>query len=475
MSLPISKKNLAALLAALVSSAAAQGAATQSVASDSAFQELDQKVRILERKLELKDEDDQKKASENATVTAGKDGFSIQSADKESALKFKFFSHADGRAYIEDSTDKKLSNTLLLRRVRPVLEGTLYKYYNFRVMPEFAGTFQILDAYTELAFWPEARLRVGKSKTPLGLERIRSSQDMDVVEFAHPTSLTPNYDVGVSLLGDLFDESVSYYVGVFNGAVDGTSRDADNGDDKDLIGRVFSQPFKTGSVEFLRGFGIGLAGSYGWKEGDFAATELPAYKTEGQQTFFSFRTLADKAAVPAAGSTPAKAAVVGDTGTARAFGAGYHVNPQAYWYGGSFGLSGEWIYSAQEAKKGGDAEAVSLGASAWAATASYVLTGETPSFKGLKPRHAVGAGGFGAIELVARASQLKVDDDVFPAYADPAKSASEALTYGGGFNWYLSRAVKLSGDFSLTRFTGGNGKEDRGDERFIAGRIQTAF
>jgi phosphate-selective porin OprO/OprP len=479
---------LAAFLphAARAQATAAQSAtAAQNAATDSVLQELDQKIRILERKLEVKDEEDQKKASETPVVTAGKDGFSIKSADGESVLKLKFFSHVDGRYYIEDSTDRKLSNTLLLRRVRPIWEGTLFKYYNFRVMPEFAGTLQILDAYSEIAYWPQARLRVGKSKTPFGLERIKSSQDMDLPEFALPTSLTPNYDVGVSLLGDFFDEALSYYGGVFNGAVDGTSRDVDNADDKDLIGRVFALPFKNGSVEALRNFGIGFAASFGRKEGDFTNTELPVYKTEGQQTFFSFRTLADKAgtaAVPASGSSPAKPAVpavIGDSGTVRAAGTGYRLNPQAYLYFGSFGLFGEYVRSVQEASKGGAAWNVSeAGASAWQATVSYVLTGESPSFKGLKPRHAVALGqpGLGALELVARVSQLTVDDDVFPRFADPAKSAREALTWGGGFNWYLSRAVKWSTAFSLTQFQGGAAAgADRADERLVVSRIQTAF
>src|SRR4051812_33717242 len=72
-------------------------------ATDSVLAELDQKVAILERKLELKDEEEQKKATENAVVTAGKDGFSLKSADAESVLKLKYFQHVDGRFYIEDS------------------------------------------------------------------------------------------------------------------------------------------------------------------------------------------------------------------------------------------------------------------------------------------------------------------------------------------------------------------------------------
>jgi phosphate-selective porin OprO and OprP len=429
---------------------------------------LDAQLRLLERKLEVKEEEEEKKRSESATLTAGKDGFSLVSADKESSLKFRFFQHIDGRYFFDDGANK-LPNTLLVRRVRPVWEGTVAKHYNFRIMPEFSGTFQILDAYSEIAFWPQARLRVGKSKTPFGLERLKSSQDMDIIEFAHPTSLTPNYDLGISLLGDLLDESVSYYAGVFNGAVDGANRDTDLNDDKDLIGRVFALPFKSGNVELVRGLGIGFAASWGKKKGDFANTDLAAYRTEGQQTFFSYRTAA------------------GDTGTVRAFGEGYRLNPQGHWYYGPFGLFGEYVASTQEYAKGGAGLAApkSLTSTAWNATVNYVVTGESPSFKGLKPRHplsfpkiakAEGASGFGALELVGRASRLKVDEDAFPVFANPATSAKQATTYSAGLNWYLSRHLKWSASYAWTEFEGGAAAgADRPEEKVFFSRIQTAF
>ena len=436
---------------------------------------LDDKIRLLERTLELKEEEEEKKKSETATVTAGKDGFSLISADKESVLKFRFFQHIDGRGFVEENDDKKLANTLLIRRARPIWEGTLAKYYNFRIMPEFSGTPAILDAYGEIAFWPEARLRIGRSKTPFGLERLKSSTDMDLIEFAHPTSLTPNYDLGISLLGDLKEESISYYAGVFNGAVDGANRDTDINDEKDLIGRVFAQPFKTGNIEWLRGLGIGLAASYGHRQGDSAVSDLPAFRTEGQQTYFSYRTVATRAA---SGTTTA---VSSDTGTVRANGDLIRINPQAYWYTGSFGLFGEYVRSTQDVSKGGRnlSLAKSLAHEAWNATLSYVVTGESPSFKGLKPRHSLGfaeGDGLGALELVARASRLKVDEDAFPVFANPNSAAKEAFTWSGGFNWYLSRYVKLSGNYAWTEFKGGAAAgADRPQERVFFGRLQTAF
>ena len=448
--------------------AAADGAET-APAEESAptLESLDAQLRLLERKLEVKEEEEEKKRSESATLTAGKDGFSLVSADKESSLKFKFFQHIDGRYFFDDGANR-LPNTLLIRRVRPVWEGTVAKAYNFRIMPEFSGTFQILDAYSEIAFWPQARLRVGKSKTPFGLERLKSSQDMDIIEFAHPTSMTPNYDLGISLLGDLLDESVSYYAGVFNGAVDGANRDADLNDDKDLIGRVFAHPFKSGNAELVRGLGIGFAASWGKKKGDSANTDLAAYRTEGQQTFFSYRTAAR------------------DTGTVRAFGEGYRLNPQGYWYYGPFGLFGEYVASTQEYAKGGAGLAApkSLTSTAWNATVNYVVTGESPSFKGLKPRHplsiskAEGASGWGALELVGRASRLQVDEDAFPVFANPATAARQATTYSSGLNWHLSRHLKWSASYAWTEFEGGAAAAaggNRPEEKVFFSRIQTAF
>ncbi len=448
---------------------AAQSADSAQAEAPPTLDGLDQRFRILERRLELKEEAEATAKEQSAAVTAGKDGFSLVSADKESVLKIRYFSHVDGRAYFESNDERKLANTLLLRRVRPIFEGTLYKYYNFRLMPDFTGAFQILDAYGELAFTPAARVRVGKSKTPFGLERLKSSADMDYIEFAHPTALTPNYDLGVSLWGDLFEEALSYSIGVWNGAVDGGSRDADLNDEKDLIGRVFALPFKHTAVEPLRGLGLGFAFTWGNKEGDSANSDLPAYRSEGQQSIFAYRS----------GTR--------DTAVVRAYGDGWRINPQGYWYYGPFGLSGEYVRSSQEYSRGGKylGNVHEYAHDAWSATLNWVATGESPSFKSLKPRHPVGAGGFGALELVGRVHQIRFDASAFDkvdfaSFASaPAGTAvgsvREALTYDIGANWYLSRAAKISAGYSLTQFDGGAATGDRPDENVVFGRLQTQF
>src|SRR6267143_1743388 len=182
-------------------------------------------------------------AKSSAGVSAGKDGFSVTSADGAYQLRLKGLVQEDGRFFDQDR-EKPASDTFLLRRVRPILEATVAKIFDFRIMPDFGGGQTVLfDAYLEARFSPAAKLRAGKFKPPVGLERLQSASDTLFVERALPTSLVPNRDVGVQLSGDLFGSRLSYAIGAFNGAVDGGNGDADVNDGKEAAARVFVTPF----------------------------------------------------------------------------------------------------------------------------------------------------------------------------------------------------------------------------------------
>lgn len=100
---------------------------------DEKFNDLDQKVRILERRLDLQQEGAAEKAKEAPGVVSGKDGFSLKSADGQFQLKLRGLIHVDAR-FLKPDTD-----TFLLRRVRPILEGTIYNIFDFRFTPDFGG------------------------------------------------------------------------------------------------------------------------------------------------------------------------------------------------------------------------------------------------------------------------------------------------------------------------------------------------
>ena len=85
-------------------------------------------------------------------------------------------------------------------------------------------------------------------------------------------------------------------------------------------------------------------------------------------------------------------------------------------------------------------------------------------------------GGFGAVELVARYSELKVDDDAFPPFANPARSARKARAWAFGVNWYPERRIKFAITYGQTSFDGGAAAAgDRPDEKALLTRFQVAF
>ena len=107
-------------------------------------------------------------------------------------------------------------------------------------------------------------MRVGKFKPPVDLERLQSASDIVFAERALATNLAPNRDIGLQLSGEISGGVLAWQAGVFNGVPDLGNGDGDVSDAKDFAGRVFIQPFKTGS---LAGLGVGIAGTTGIERG----------------------------------------------------------------------------------------------------------------------------------------------------------------------------------------------------------------
>ena len=107
----------------------------------------EQKIRVLERKLELNDEATKAAATSTPVVKASPQGFRIQSPDNANLLRLRGVLHFDGRRYFDDITPAT-ADTWILRRVRPTLEGTLNGIFDYRFTSDFAGGRSIiLDAF----------------------------------------------------------------------------------------------------------------------------------------------------------------------------------------------------------------------------------------------------------------------------------------------------------------------------------------
>jgi phosphate-selective porin OprO and OprP len=418
--------------------------------------ELDQQVRILQRLRELAAESLATAAKDRQSATANaKDGFSLKSADGKYTLRIRGYAHADGRFFPSDDAGA-LANTFFLRRARPILEASVGRYFDFRIMPDFAqGATTLFDAYWEGKFVPELTVRAGKFKPPVGFERLQSATDITFAERGLPTNLAPNRDIGLQVGGDVAEGLFAYQVGIFDGVPDLGNADGDSNDSKDLAARVFLQPFKQG---VLRGLGVGVAASTGEETAVGTVTGLPGYRSASQQTFFRYRTDA---------VTPANSAV--------ADGRRNRLAPQAYLGLGSLGVLGELTISTQDVRLG--ASTARLSHKAWQASAGYFLTGEQAGFRSPAPKKPfdLTEGTWGALEIAARYGELDIDDDAFPLFANPASSASKAKGIGVGLNWHLSRQVKVVVSYEHTTFEGGAETGDRASEDFVVTRFQHSF
>ena len=516
-------------------------------------QELNQKVKIIERKGEISEEAAVAAKKETPVVKASSSGFGLESADGKNSIKLGGLVQYDYRDFNNGANDVRnrsdaragtldpvsgfhdANDTWVARRLRPDIRGTVFGKYDFRFQEEFAGgSASVVDAYIDARFNPAFKVRVGKYKPFVGLERLQGGGDIKFIERSYVSNnILPNRDQGISVYGDVLDNKLSYAVGYNNGVVDGgnatTASEFD--DKKEVTARLFTTPFKD-SDNALAGLGFGIAATYtdttAEKNLNFTDTTsadgtrngLPSYVTNGQQTFFRY--------------SPA----------AIADGKRLRVAPQAYYYNGPFGLITEYARVSQGVSLAGGGSAAAGGAGAnalndatnniirgshkqlsndaWQIAATYLLTGEDASFKSIKPKNDFDwdKGGWGAWELALRYSELNVDSDTFKnskgqlaaqtsatnavnntyagflneSFADPTLSAKKAKTWTAGVNWYLNSNAKIVLNYEQTSFDGGatpgraftgttsnnygtvtSKIKDRPDEKALFARFQVAF
>ncbi len=428
--------------------------------------ELSQKVRILEQKNEFQEKIPETKPKESATVSAGADGFYMRSADTNFSLHIFGYGQFDGRFYGGDSP---AFDTFLIRRLRLGLDGSVYKYYDYKIFTDFGSGITstarnnsfLQDAFVNVHYWPQFQIQFGKYKEPVSLEVLESDARLLFVERGLPTQLAPNRDVGIQIHGELFDERLNYALGLFNGVADGGSGDNETSNSgKHFAGRIFSLPFHHSEIEPLRGLAFGVGGSYG----DRAET-LPSYVTPGRQTFFSYRS--------GAGTNAATANVVAN-------GEQWRIAPQGYYYFGPFGIYGEYVLSSVKVQRtAAGTRSLALANDAWNVGVSYVLTGEKNSITRITPLHplSLSGGGWGAWEIAARFGELSIDKSAFPFVAT-SSSAQRITAWEIGLNWYLNKNVKFNFDYSQSYFGGGNnaaGSVPAQDEKVFLGRTQFSF
>lgn len=356
----------------------------------------------------------------------------------------------DALVFPSDSEDTNIDD-VRLRRARLDVRSQIARDYRLRIQLDFANSnLQIVDANLELTHLEELRLRVGKDKSPVSVDRGQSATVIHFLERGATNQTAPNRDVGLQLFGSIADGFVDYQVGLFAGAPDGATSVESNVDDRfDVAGRVTFAPWKP--------LEVGVTFSHGVARGSASAAQLGAYRTSGRAAWFRYLD-----------GDGADDTVVAD-------GARNRLGGHLSFHFGAVGFFGEVIASSQELSLGTTRGTVThLG---WVAQLTGVLTGEDASFSGVTPERSVWDGGLGAIELAARVHGIDVDDRAFSrGFADPTRNASAYLALTVGATWYLDPHFKVQLNYERASFDGGaNNGFDRPAEDLLGMRLQHLF
>jgi len=412
-----------------------------------------------------------------AQISAGANGFTFQSADSNFVLTLHGVVQADSHTFFKDNPLTQGDDGFLLRRARPILEGTLFRDFDFVLAPDFGyPSVQLFDAYMDYHFRPEIQFRAGKFKGPVGLENLQTDAAAPFNERSLASDLVPMRNLGVELFGEVGGGILDWAAGVYDAS--GDYRVAANSpfnNDLEYGGRLFLQPFKNAKSDLLRGLGFGVGASYSDVASNSAALPatlggtLPGYLTAGQQQFFAYNPL---------------------YGTVVADGVHSRFSPQGAYYLGPFGMEADYVVSDQAILNNSTLRHARLGNTAWQVSGQWMLTGEDASFNGITPTHPfdLRTGHWGAWQLVARYSELDIDSRAFNSFSDPATSARSATALSVGLNWWLNRNVRILTSFSHTIFQGGGGVNpyipstltppatvSHQDEFILFTRVQIAF
>lgn len=444
---------LLSLAAILAVAAASQAAFAQEVSLES----VDQRIRILERRIELDKEAADTAARAATTPAAAAGGFSLTSGDKAFVLQFRLLSQLDYRQFFND--DKTVNgDTFTLRRVRPSISGAVGKNVEFQFTPEFAGgdatssTVSLLDVWGAVKLHPAFNIKAGKYTLPVVVE---TGSNRHFNESPFTNFLAQNRDLGVEFYGSP-NAYLDYRLGVFNGvrneASGNSNTDFDNR--KTIAGRLTVKPL-AGTDGFFKPLALSLGFSTGKEAGTPNASPnqtLTNVNSISRRSFLNF-------------------------GTANTIdGKHTRISPAVALYSGAFSVVGEYITEKGDYARYNTATPPAVVASftakneAWRATAGWVLTGEAASGN-VNPKRpfAIGAEGWGAFELAAFASEIQFGDELFGNAPAPngnlneTTSARRATGYGLAANWYLTRNYSLRLNLEQTKFHSAYLRDDPSD------------
>lgn len=382
-----------------------------------------------------------KALSDQVMFHAGKDGFYVRSNDGNFDFRITGQVQVDYREFFNTNDQKDIDN-FQLRRIRFGLESTLYKYYEFRFMPDFAkGQSIIQDAYMNVHYIDAVQFEFGKFKQPFSYEQLIQDRYVPTLERSLIDQLVPARDVGAMIHGEnIFNNRFDYGMSISTGEIN-DSGVGDTNNHKDLNGRFAIRPFNDPDMStWLQGVQVGVSGTTGIEQEVMSPSSL---MTPDTVTFFTFNSTAGR--------------------TAYANGLRTRVSPELVYFNGPFGFLTQYYVQHQQIQANesgpGAKFLFNVPFTGYFVMATLLLTGETRKTysQAIDPIHPFNpfcpCASPGAWELVARVSKLNLGDEVFSKnpvaqLANPATNSDEATEMTLGFNWYLTKFVRVQFNYA---------------------------
>jgi phosphate-selective porin OprO/OprP len=226
---------------------------------------------------------------------------SLSSQNGDSTFAVNGRIQLDSRHYSSDNGRNDLAaDGFDVRRAYLGVNGKLAKYYDYRVVGNFANSdnpsgngssdksHQLDEAYFGINFWKEASFRFGQQKMPFSLEEQTSSRFIDFQERSMLNKYVPAKEIGAQIHG-VFNNGIFYGAAISTG--EGLSKvESNTVDSSDIIGRIgINIAEALGNKDNV--YHVAIAGS----SGSQGSTSMKAdYNTEDKGASFISQTIIGK-------------------------------------------------------------------------------------------------------------------------------------------------------------------------------------
>lgn len=332
-----------------------------------------------------------------------------------------------------------VKNDFDIRRARIFSQGRIYRHFVYKLEAELEGSSsnRLIDAYINFDYFPRVQLRIGQFKEPFSLEQLISDRHMPFNERSFVYYLTPQRDVGVMLHGRFFGDTVNYALGVFSGdGRDGERRSQKK--DKEYTGRMVFRPFYNTHIGLLRGLHLG--GSYSYARLDTSHFNFRV-RTPGRTPFFTVQARA-------------KFNITREVDSLQRYGL-----EMAYTLGPLL-LMGEFVENRYDGVKLANTDPFDFYIRSWYAGFLLMLTGEKPEMKGgvlqeIRPKQTfdIKQRTWGALGVGFRYADFSAERIVYEYLVFEGYSVREAHSITTSLIWYLNNMMRVSLDFTRTRFS----------------------